>query len=239
MTGLKNRLGALKSDTSGVAYVEFALSLPILIGLSMYGIELTNYVLCVQRLSQIAAVTADTASRGVDTMDESQVNELMLGAKRIGSSMKFADRGRIILSDLEPNSDASRQYVRWQRCAGTLNVTSRYGVPKNSAGTTLANGTEMTAPVDIVKSVPRNGTADTPTTGMGPVGNQVMATSGLAVMFVEVQYDYQPIVPANLMGSTPRLSATAAFNVRQRTNYAINTGGVATADRSLCNKFTS
>ena len=49
---------------------------------------------------------------------------------------------------------------------------------------------------------------------MGDAGREVTAASGTAVMFVEIFYDYQPMVGAAWLG-TPRIRATAACNIRE------------------------
>jgi hypothetical protein len=73
---------------------------------------------------------------------------------------------------------------------------------------------------------------------MGPTGNQIAATPGTAVMFVEVVYDYQPIVANRLLG-TQTLRYTSAFNVRQRTDQALkNAKSLATAKTSACSLYT-
>src|SRR3546814_2263761 len=67
------------------------------------------------------------------------------------------------------------QQIHWQRCYGDLDVASSYG----EAG----DGEEGT---------------DFP--GMGPDGAEVTAAAGTAVMFVEVYYDYQPLLYGKVVG---------------------------------------
>ena len=185
-------------DESGLALVEFAMSLPILLTLGLGGIELSHYALAVERSSQIAMLVADNAARVRDSIDEVNINEVMSGAKFVGEGVKFAQNGRIILSSLEMNAAKNGQWIRWQRCAGAKAVSSSYGVQDK-------------------------GKTDSSLQGMGPTGNKVSAADGTALMFVEVFYDYQPIVPVDYLGVKNRtLHFTAAFNVRQRTNQALN-----------------
>ena len=53
----------LASARSGVAMLEFALALPIVIGVGAYGLEVSNLALLNLRVSQIALNLADNASR--------------------------------------------------------------------------------------------------------------------------------------------------------------------------------
>lgn len=213
MSRFARLLTQLRRDRRGVAIIEFAIALPVLLTLVLVGLETANYVIASQRLSQIAAVVADTASRGATTIDDKQVNEIMAGAKMIGMPIKFAQNGRIILSDLEQStSDTAKQWIRWQRCAGAKQVGSSYGAPTAMTSATM--------------------------TAMGPTGNQIASQTGSAVMFVEVVYDYQPIVARSILG-TPTIRFTSAFNVRQRDDYSINTGGLADTEKSLCTRYVA
>lgn len=204
---------ALRNDCNGVAIIEFAIALPVLLILVLVGLETANYAIAIQRVSQIAAVVADTASRGAVAIDDKQINEIMTGAKMIGAPIDFAQNGRIILSDLEQStSNTARQWIRWQRCSGAKQVVSSYGLPTTMASSTMAS--------------------------MGPPANQIAAQAGAAVMFVEVVYDYQPLVGRSVIG-TPTVRSTSAFNVRQRDNYELTTGGLSDAEKSLCSQYAA
>ncbi len=207
------RMSDLAGDTRGLALTEFALSLPVLLALALTGVETANYVLAVQRVSQVASVVADTAGRGANAIDDVQVNEIMTGARMIGQSIGLGPNGRIILSDLEQStSNTQRQWIRWQRCSGAKRVDSSYGTPGAMAGSTM--------------------------TAMGPAGNQIAAQRNTAVMFVEVMYDYQPIVAGKLIPEGNRtIRSVAAYNVRQRNSYALGSGGLSDSEKALCSVY--
>lgn len=206
LASAKRLLRHLSRSTSGVALTEFALSLPILMTLLLGGLELSNLALAHMRVDQIAIHVADNASRVRTTMDESDIYEVFAGAELDGRSIDFAANGRVILSSLKDNEQTTPankgQTINWQRCYGNLpNVYSHYG--------------------DQDKGKTNNSLP-----GMGPTGSQIAAQEGTAVMFVEVTYEYQPLVAASLMG-TPTLRYETAFNVRERTNQSItNTQGL-------------
>lgn len=208
--------GTLRQDESGLALVEFALSLPILLMMGLGGVELAHYALATERVSQIAMLVADNGGRVRNSIDEIDVNEIMAGAKFVGQTIGFAQNGRIILSSLEPNAAANGQWIRWQRCTGAKVVGSSYGL--EDAGKT-----------------------DATLQSMGPTGNTIAAAEKTAVMFVEVFYDYQPIVPIDYLKSRGRtMHFTAAFNVRQRSNQILRNGKSLTDDmKSLCTAYTA
>lgn len=242
-------LSRIARDKRGIALIEFAIITPVMLLLGLGGLELANYVSANLRLSQIAMTVADNAGRVRTTIDEADINELMIGAKKMGDPIGFAANGRIILSDLEQrttttgtngtgtittaNPNGYRQWIRWQRCAGALAVTSTYGLPLNSGGTAVTDISSTTN--DDHSAVETASVID----GMGSTKNSISASPGTAVMVAEVVYLYQPIVPINYLG-TLTIRRLQAFNVRQRTAYSLrNDGGLSGSSRSDCRLFLS
>lgn len=214
MSRLLSRLRWLRRNASGVALIEFAMYLPVLLIMGLMGVEVAHYAIAVLRVDRIAMTTADGAARVRDSISEVDVAEVFIGAKTIGSSIKFGEHGRVILSNLEPKTAGTPgQWIRWQRCYGMKSVTSSYGTP-------VSNQTSSSM------------------TAMGPTGNQIAAGGGTAVMFVEIVYDYQPIVPIPFIGART-IRDVHAFNVRQRNDQVIKTGGMSNGDMMTCDKFTA
>lgn len=203
----------LRRDQRGVTIIEFAFGLPILLVLGLYGMETANFAIANMRVNQIAMIAADNASRLQSPLDEADINQLLYGAKKVGTGIKFAANGRIILSDVEMTTAGTGQYMRWQRCTGALNFTSSYGTP-----TTLTNASSNT------------------TTSIGPTGNKVAATSGLTVIFAEVQYTYQPLITNNFIGART-INAVAAVDVRS--GVGANTTNYTSATTSSCATFSA
>lgn len=206
------RLTRLRGCTSGIALTEFAFALPILLGLGLLGLESANYAMAHLRVSNIAMMTADNAARVRESIDEADVIELLMGAKMSGSGIRFGENGRIILSSIEVNPAANGQWIRWQRCDGLRGSVSRYGVQ----GTGQNNAS--------LQSV-------------GPADNPIAAQPGTAVMVVEVEYDYQPIIPNSFLAGR-QIRYESAFNVRQRNDQVIkNVGNIPVGQRRTCNFF--
>ena len=216
-------LRRLAANRSGIAMTEFAMALPALCALCVTGVETANYVTANMRMSQIALSVADNAGRIRDSIDETDVDSIMIGARIAGESIDFAPNGRVILSMIEVNGKtgtAAGQKITWQRCFGQKNVASSYGI--EGAG---ANDATYAA-------------------GFGPTGNKIVATTGNGVMFVEVVYDYQSIFPVaddminGLRGRTMRY--TAAFPVRERLDNAIKNGfNLANSAKRLCSTYSA
>ncbi|HYD24256.1 MAG TPA: TadE/TadG family type IV pilus assembly protein [Croceibacterium sp.] len=193
---LRAPLARLLRSRSGVAMTEFALALPFLLGAGLMGLEVANRAIVQMQISQLAAHIADNASRVGDTSTlqdrkiyESDINDLLNGASiQGGSRIDLFDHGRVIISSLEVVPDTEdQQYIHWQRCLGTKNHISSYGLE--------GDGIDGDLP------------------GMGPAGQEVWAFPDEAVIFVEIAYDYQSIV-GTTFGFGDEVRATASFTVR-------------------------
>jgi hypothetical protein len=189
-----SRIRRWAADTSGVAMTEFALALPLLLTAGLWGTEAANLAITHMRVNQLAIHIADNAARIGDTSTledrkiyESDINDLLLGSNIQARGLDFYDHGRTIISSLETHPDNGNQYIHWQRCMGLKKWNSSYGNAGDGSVSSLS--------------------------GMGPAGEQVTAPPGGAVIFVEVAYDYQPLVSARFVSSDP-ITATAAFIVR-------------------------
>jgi hypothetical protein len=233
-----NFAGSLRDCRSGVAFLEFAFALPVVLALGLLGLETANYAMSNLRVSNIAMLTADNAARVRDSIDEGDVVELLTGAKMSGSNINFAQNGRIILTDLERHSTQNLQWVRWQRCDGALNYAATPAAlrPMTSAGATIANGTE-------IYNTDRHTTSSSPSsetkaslTSVGSGTNVISAGAGTAVMVVEVAYTYQPVIPNSFLAGR-RITYVSAFNVRQRTDQTLRNVNQITP--KSCNLFAA
>jgi Flp pilus assembly protein TadG len=192
---LSSFVARLRGDTSGLALVEFAFSLPILLSFGMIGTEAAMYVQTHTKISQIALIVADNASRigessslQVKRVDEADINDILDGAEKQMGRNDFYTFGRVVISGVQYNA-LNSPYIAWQRCRGALNYTSLVG-PEGTAKTTTALSAGVGRPNEKVSPIP-----------------------GTAMMYVEVAYPYQ-----SLFGIAPFahniITQTAALNVR-------------------------
>ncbi|MFM5885882.1 MAG: TadE/TadG family type IV pilus assembly protein [Novosphingobium sp.] len=198
------RLKALLRNASGVAMTEFALGAPFLMFAGLYGVEQANFVLVNMKINQIASHIADNASRVGDTSQlknrkvyESDIDDLLIGANiHGGASIDLYAHGRVIISSLEVWNQSVHaathatthadgvQFISWQRCLGAKKIGSFYGT-QNAA-------------------MP---------SGMGPKGGEITAETDNPVIFVEVTYDYQPLIAGQIIANK-QIRSIAAFSVR-------------------------
>lgn len=225
----------LAHSRSGIAMTEFALAMPFLLTTGLWGIELANFAVINMKVAQLASHVADNASRIGDTsmlenraIYEADINDLLAGANRqAGARLDVFGRGRVVISSLEvynesdhcdadgncPSTGASEgeQFIHWQRCLGAKNAPSSYG----------DEGDEMP-------------------TGMGDRGHEVIALEGDATIFVEIFYDYDPLV-ANMFLRDSEIHSVASFTVRSdRDLTKIHQRDPLTPDPvALCSTFSN
>lgn len=196
----------LIEDTDGVAMIEFAFIAPVLLVMILGGLELTNFALSYMRVNQIAMTVADNAGRIPTSVDEANIYEVFAGADVLGEDLDFEANGRVVLSSLQDNKGIGAnkgQMIHWQRCWGDLSIAPSYGREGKGRSDNSMNN------------------------GMGQGSNKITAAQNTAVMFVEVTYDYQPLVGPNWMAAR-RIRHESAFNVRGRQNQDIgNAQGLA------------
>lgn len=192
----KGRLRKLLRDSAALATTEFALCFPILLSVGLTGMELANRAIIQMQINQLAVHIADNASRIGDQsmlqdrrIFERDIQELFYGAEvQSGNNIELYTRGRVILSSLEVVPDTVEdQYIHWQRCMGALNHASSFGDE--------GDGIDNAFP------------------GMGPAGEEVLAFNDEAVMFVELAYEYDPLI-GNPYGFPSTIVSTASFTVR-------------------------
>lgn len=195
MSRLARTLNRLRRDLSGVAAVEMALATPLVLTLGLWGAELGNLAITHMRVSQLAMQLADNGSRIGDVsmlenlkIYESDIDDLLVGANVQSDRLDLFEHGRVIISSLEvvPGTEDT-QYIHWQRCKGKRNFQSAYGGEGKGLDGSL--------------------------TGMGPPGEEITATESDAVIFVEIEYAYQPLISARFVPDA-LIRTTATFNVR-------------------------
>jgi len=217
---------ALARSKTGLAVTEFAYAAPIFAALGCTGVEMANYGLTVLRVNQVASNVGDVLSRsgeldglGMKHIRESDINDAFLAVDKQYKTLSLATRGRVIVSSEEMNSKSS-QWIHWQRCYGAKTTyVSAYGTQGK-------------------------GKSDTTLPGMGPTGAQAKAPdTASAVMYVEVQYDYRPVLPISnarfiaAAGGMSTIKAHTAFLVRDRrdlsdANNPVN--DVTSAQKKTC-----
>lgn len=208
---------AIVNDRRGLAMIEFAMALPVLLALALTGLETTSYAIATMQVHQIATGVADNVARVRDSISDGDVNEALLSANLIGKGIDFGSRGRVVVSSVSSNGltgSKAGQWIRWQRCSGALNNSD---------------------------SQPRYGTEDKGKTDnslkfMGTAPRQIAASGTNSLIFVEVTYTYKPVVGDAILGSRT-IRSEAVYSVRERNDENIQS--VAGVTARTCNTYSA
>jgi hypothetical protein len=212
------RLRSTIRDRSGVAMIELGLSFPLLLLIGFGAIETSNLVLTHTQLSQIALTVADNASRirtesalALPQVREADINQIFTAANLQGAKLDLENKALIILSSLEQNGEGG-QWLHWQRCYGLKAGESSFG--KQGDGST---GTSFP--------------------GMGETGAEVVASENSAVMFVEIHYEYEPLLFGAIIPNR-EIKYTGAFTVRDKRDLTQIYNPEPEAPVADCSDFT-
>ncbi len=233
--------GVLRRDRSGLAMMEFAFTLPLVLTMGGYGIELSYLSVSNLRVSSAAVNLADNASRvgiqnsgtNVTQLREVDINDVLQGMKLESAGINLTTYGRVTLSSLEnvqQAQDTARvQRIHWQRCIG---LKSGVGWDSSYGTTDAADGTTA----DTATNYANQGTAAP--TGMGKTGQKVNAPNDSGVMFVEINYLYRPVF-GSMFVNEQTIQYTQSFVVRDNRDFTRIYNPSPTATLSTCDKYTA
>jgi hypothetical protein len=185
----------ISSDRSGVSLIEFALALPLLVGFTLGGLEMANYILAVSTTQRLATMMADMVAQsgvgGVST-SEGQIYDLFQALDVSAQPLNMRKNGRVIFTVIkgERQTDGS---VR--------NVYADSIYAQQFDGAYIA-----ATPILGCHSSQSN-----PTFGRILPPDEIMAHA-------QVTYKYEPILIANVMSyfSAPtEITRTANFRMRK------------------------
>ncbi len=196
-------------DRRAVGLIEFALGLPVLLVLTLGGLEVANMALMQQRLTQIASQVTQNAARGTQQMDEADIVQVFTAARLTAEGTPLLRKGRVILSSVRLNPARSGQWIEWQRCTGDVKtIRSAYGA--QGKGETDAS--------------------------LQTVGG-IKAADNVAILVTEMQSTYQPIIgnAFSVVSAGRTLRAVSAQVVRDRTTFGIkNDTGLPSGSIATC-----
>jgi Flp pilus assembly protein TadG len=141
---IRRLMGALRRDDSGIAAIEFAMIVPLLL-LMLFGItDLANYFAVDRKVSQISQAVSDLTSRYTAVQESDVTNFFTIAGAMLTPYDKSQMKASIHQVYLDPNTKTAK--VVWSRSWGTTPLTKNtvYPVPaglvgKDASGNWLAN----------------------------------------------------------------------------------------------------
>lgn len=112
----------------GVAIVEFGLMLPVLMTLFYGCIELTRYILIVQKTEKLAHTVADVTAQS-KTVSIANLDQLMEAAGDIMEPFDTGENSRVLVNSVyRPPGNGSVATINWRyQSGGDMAVTSHLG----------------------------------------------------------------------------------------------------------------
>jgi Flp pilus assembly pilin Flp len=140
-----NRLRKLWRDKSGVAAIEFALMLPILMTLFIGCIEVTFKIWSTQKAEKLAVTLADVVAQAQE-VKQTDLTALVNAVDKIMDPFPFGNNGVVYISSVylpQPDEDEELgdPIVNWQFKKGAFSATSRIGTQDGPA--TLPDGFDL------------------------------------------------------------------------------------------------
>ncbi|MEH6526722.1 MAG: TadE/TadG family type IV pilus assembly protein [Sneathiella sp.] len=137
----------------GVAMVEFAMLLPLLMLLAAGSFEVARYALIMQKLDRIVATLSDLVARsGNETMTETEISNIMDSAFFMAQPFDITGDAMMILTSVEGRTGQAPEILS-QRISGSVtgavsaigttingNATLPSAFPDAGSGETLDNG---------------------------------------------------------------------------------------------------
>lgn len=129
-----------RRNEAGLAYLEFALALPLLMLFFIGGLEISRYVQAAQKVDKTTHTVVDLIAQA-PTISTSDLNQIMQAVEHIMNPYAFQNDGVIIVSCVGYN-DQGNLRVKWQyKGGGGLDRNSAIGTvggtPSLPAGFTL------------------------------------------------------------------------------------------------------
>ena len=127
---MKKTTNILK-NIKGVAAIEFALALPLLILLVFGGVEATRYVLIAQKLDRISGTLSDVVSQN-ETISTTQLNQIIVASGQLMLPYNFTRDGYAIISSVT-KTGTNAPVINWQYKSTGTAQTSHIGISGGTA----------------------------------------------------------------------------------------------------------
>jgi Flp pilus assembly protein TadG len=112
---------------AGIAIAEFAIMLPVLMTLFYGCIEVTRYILVVQKTEKLANTVADVVAQS-SKVTTASLDQVLAATGDIMQPFSFSANGRVIITSLYRDQDAAGAIVNWRYTGGgSLTADSQLG----------------------------------------------------------------------------------------------------------------
>lgn len=144
-------LRRLAQSQRGVSAVEFALILPIFVGLMGAGIEISSLMIANMKVQRLATMTADMVAQSGSSesrISEAQIYDILSAMDLAAQPLDIRGHGRVIISavmgeDTRNGGEANVNRIKWQRFDGSYTAASSVIGCWSSSDTTNVIGRQL------------------------------------------------------------------------------------------------
>ena len=127
--------------------MEFALALPLIMGMLLGGVEVTRYILIVQKVEKVSTTVSDIVAQQ-STIGTTQLNQLIVAAGQVMKPYTFGNNAYVIISSVY-QTGTNPPVVKWQYTGGGTWVHSSH-VGFTGSTATLPTGFTLTDKENVI-----------------------------------------------------------------------------------------
>lgn len=129
---MKKYFQKFRRGQDGVAFLEFAITLPFLLALFIGAVDVTRYIIIVQKLDKATTTMSDVVAQS-STISTAELDQLVLAVQQIVLPYTFSTNGYVVITSVT-KTGATPPSVSWQYAGGGSWVhTSLVGTPGGAA----------------------------------------------------------------------------------------------------------
>lgn len=122
----RSRLRRFAGGEHGLAAIEFALVVPVMVLLVLGCFEVPRYVLIYQKMARASAGVADLVAQADEPLLKNQLDDIFIAGRTMMEPYDLAANGRMIVSSIN-NPGGAGVTITWQRPSGTVTTASKLG----------------------------------------------------------------------------------------------------------------
>lgn len=162
---LPRRLSSIAGHQKGLAAIEFAMVLPVMLVMLMGTIELSNLLTADRRAESVAATLADLVARD-DSITSAEVTDIFFAAESVMADMDSSSLQMVITSIEASGANA---VVGWSRAKNTAPDAQGSTVSDLPSGIMAAGGSIIRVRVTYPYTLMTMGSSNYKQTASGPV----------------------------------------------------------------------
>jgi hypothetical protein len=137
MFALFNKIRRLFGDRKGIATVEFAIALPVLVLMILGGVEIARYILLQQKLNGIAVTMADLVAQS-ETLSSDELDTLFTAVDYVARPFQLGTDGVVVVSSIGATNGNPVQIYWQQSGGGSLSTASE--IAPSAGSITMPSG---------------------------------------------------------------------------------------------------